>query len=110
MLEVADEALLGTAAIEDPSFLRDALRRHRAGSRSLWTSATDVRALDGWRRTAGMDAVAVARRMVDAGAMRLVVTDTGRDGTLAGPNVELLGRLRAALPGVTLVAAGGIGR
>jgi len=37
------------------------------------------------------------------------VTDTARDGTLAGPNLELLTRLRAAVPDAVLVAAGGIG-
>jgi phosphoribosylformimino-5-aminoimidazole carboxamide ribotide isomerase len=109
MLEVVDEALLGTAAIDDPSFLRVALRRH-AGRVTVSLDLRDGRpALDGWRRTSDIDAVAVARDLVDAGATRIVVTDTARDGTLAGPNLELLGRLRAALPGATLVAAGGIG-
>jgi phosphoribosylformimino-5-aminoimidazole carboxamide ribotide isomerase len=109
MLEVVDEALLGTAAIDDPSFLREAVRRH-AGRVMVSLDLRDGRpALDGWRRTSDIDAVAVARGLVDAGATRIVVTDTRRDGTLAGPNLELLGRLRAALSGATLVAAGGIG-
>jgi phosphoribosylformimino-5-aminoimidazole carboxamide ribonucleotide (ProFAR) isomerase len=39
----------------------------------------------------------------------LVVTDTRRDGTLAGPNLDLLRGLRAAHPEALLVGAGGIG-
>lgn len=110
VLAVADEAILGTAAIADPGFVTACAAAHprRIGV------AMDLRggraALDGWRRDGGaVDAVALARTLVDAGAGRLVVTDTRRDGTLAGPNLDLLRELREALPAATLVAAGGVG-
>ena len=51
----------------------------------------------------------LAQRLLADGASRLVVTDTTRDGTLAGPNLELMAWLRAELPDAVLVAAGGIG-
>ena len=109
VLERADEALLGTAAIEDPRFLRTCAEAH---PRRIVVSL-DLRnlrpALDGWLRMGTADASELARRLVDDGASRLVVTDTARDGTLAGPNLELLRRLRAAVPDAMLVAAGGIG-
>jgi phosphoribosylformimino-5-aminoimidazole carboxamide ribotide isomerase len=109
LLDVADEALLGTAAIEQPDFLRACADRH-PGRISVSLDLRDGRpALDGWLRTGESDAVGLARRLVDAGATRIVVTDTARDGTLAGPNLELVAALRAALPDATLVAAGGIG-
>ena len=67
-------------------------------------------ALDGWLRVGRADEPAeLARQLVAAGASRLVVTDTGRDGTLGGPNLALLGSLRDALPDAILVAAGGVG-
>lgn len=109
LLERADDALLGTAAIEDPGFLRAAVATH-PGRIAV---SLDVRggqpALDGWLRTGAMDVIDLARRLVSDGASRIIVTDTSRDGTLAGPNLELLARMRAALPGAVLVAAGGIG-
>ena len=109
LLERADEALLGTAAIDDPAFLRACAGRH-PGRIAVSLDLRDGRpALDGWLRTVEGDAVALARRLLDDGASRLIVTDTARDGTEAGPNLELLATLRAALPGATLVAAGGIG-
>lgn len=109
LLEHADEALLGTAAIEDAAFLRACAARH-PGRVAVSLDLRDGRlALDGWRRTGEADVVALARRLVADGASRLIVTDTGRDGTLAGPNLELLAQLRAAIPGAMLVAAGGIG-
>ena len=109
VLMVADDALLGTGAIERPAFLRTCADRH-PGRISVSLDLRDGRpALDGWLRTGTADAVELARQLVDAGATRLVVTDTARDGTLAGPNLGLLATLRAALPDATLVAAGGIG-
>jgi phosphoribosylformimino-5-aminoimidazole carboxamide ribotide isomerase len=102
-----DLAILGTAAIADPAFLAEAC--------DAWPGriavSVDVRgnrvALDGWTRDVAADTVDLARSLVAAGATQLIVTDTTRDGTGAGPNVELLGELRGALPGARLVAAGG---
>ena len=109
LLECADEALLGTAAIEDPAFLRGCASSH-PGRIAVSLDLRDGQpALDGWLRTGEGDIVALAQRLLDDGASRLIVTDTGRDGTLAGPNLELMSRLRAALPDAFLVAAGGIG-
>lgn len=109
VLERVDEALLGTAAIEDSGFLRACSARH-AGRVGVSLDLRDGRpAVHGWLRTSAGDAITLARRLVADGAARLVVTDTERDGTLAGPNLELLAALRAALPDTTLVAAGGIG-
>jgi phosphoribosylformimino-5-aminoimidazole carboxamide ribotide isomerase len=106
----ADEVLLGTAAVEDPGFLARCAGRHpgRIGA------ALDLRdgraALDGWLRVgSGDEPTELARQLLAAGASRLVVTDTGRDGTLGGPNLALLGALRDALPDAILVAAGGVG-
>lgn len=109
LLAHADEALLGTAAIEDPQFLRACVSFH-PGRITVSLDVRDGRpALDGWLRTGDGDVLSLARRLLDDGASRLIVTDTGRDGTLAGPNLELLARLRAELPDAILVAAGGIG-
>ena len=109
LLEHADEALLGTAAVEDPHFLRRCATAH-PGRIAVSLDVRDGRpALDGWLRTGGDDVVALAQRLLADGASRLIVTDTSRDGTLAGPNLKLMVRLRAAFPNATLIAAGGIG-
>jgi phosphoribosylformimino-5-aminoimidazole carboxamide ribotide isomerase len=105
-----DDAILGTAAIESPKLLRTAAARWpgRIGA------SLDLRAgrpsLDGWTRTIEADPLEMATRLLDAGASRLTLTDTSRDGTLRGPNLPLLARFRAAFPGATLIAAGGVAR
>ncbi len=50
----------------------------------------------------------LARRAVDAGVRALLVLDLARVGTGAGVDLELVRRLRLALPGVELLAGGGV--
>ena len=107
-LQVVDEAVLGTAAVETPRFLRDAADRH-PGRIGVSIDLRDGRpALDGWSRTADEDTDALIGRLLEAGAARVTITETSRDGTLTGPGLDTLGRLRSAFPTATLVAAGGI--
>jgi phosphoribosyl isomerase A len=97
---------LGTAALEDPEWTRRAIAAH--GDRIA--VGLDVRgttlAARGWTRDGG-DLWAVLDRLEDAGCPRYVVTDVTKDGTLAGPNLELL---RAVLDrtGKPVVASGGV--
>ncbi len=109
ILAVADDAVLGTAAIEQPTLLRDAAGRYPGRVFASLDLRDGRPALDGWERLGRGEPVELARRLVSGGAARLVVTDTRRDGTLDGPNLELLDGLREALPEATIVAAGGIG-
>ena len=108
-LEVVDEALLGTAAIEGPGFLAGCAARF-PGRVAVSLDLRDGRAaLDGWLRGGDPDPLAIAARLLAEGASRLIVTETSRDGTLAGPDLEGLVALRAAFPDAILVAAGGVG-
>lgn len=109
VLAVADEAVLGTAAIEQPDLLRAVVKRHPGRIFASLDLRDGRPALDGWARLGADDPAHLAGRLVADGAARLIVTDTRRDGTLTGPNLELLTMLRAALPDTTLVAAGGVG-
>jgi len=107
-LEVADVAIIGTGAIEDPAFL--------AAATAWWPGriavSIDVRgdriALDGWTREAETEPVPMARSLEKVGVSTFIVTDISRDGTRGGPNMELLSDMRRALPAARLVAAGGI--
>jgi phosphoribosylformimino-5-aminoimidazole carboxamide ribotide isomerase/phosphoribosylanthranilate isomerase len=97
---------LGTAALENPDWA--------AGVISDFGDAIavglDVRgttlAARGWTKEGG-DLWAVLDRLEDAGCRRYVVTDVTKDGTLKGPNVELLRAVmkRTERP---VVASGGI--
>lgn len=104
-----DVAILGTAAVEDPALLARCAARW-PGRVAVSLDLRDGRpAVDGWLRTGVGDAPALAARFAKEGAAHLIVTDVTRDGTKAGPNLELLATLRAAVADTRLVAAGGIG-
>ncbi|WP_422936186.1 bifunctional 1-(5-phosphoribosyl)-5-((5-phosphoribosylamino)methylideneamino)imidazole-4-carboxamide isomerase/phosphoribosylanthranilate isomerase PriA [Sinomonas sp. P47F7] len=97
---------LGTAALEDPAWTARAIERY--GDRIA--VGLDVRgttlAARGWTKEGG-DLWEVLARLEDAGCARYVVTDVTKDGTLRGPNVELLKQMceRTRKP---VVASGGI--
>jgi phosphoribosylformimino-5-aminoimidazole carboxamide ribotide isomerase len=102
----AARAIVGTAAL-DPGRLTELVGRF--GARLVVAiDARDGRVLaDGWVSTSDLSPAELAGRCADAGAGRLLVTSTRRDGSLAGPDVELLAQVldRSGLP---VLAAGGI--
>jgi phosphoribosylformimino-5-aminoimidazole carboxamide ribotide isomerase len=61
---------------------------------------------DGWVTQTDVTAKELAERCADAGVRRLLVTSTRRDGSLAGPDTELLADVLEA--GLPVLAAGGI--
>jgi phosphoribosylformimino-5-aminoimidazole carboxamide ribotide isomerase len=101
----ADRVMVGTAALS-PTFLSAAAARFA----DQLVVAIDVRdgevAVDGWTRGSGTTAATLARDCAAAGVGRLLVTSTARDGSLAGPDVDLLGEV--LLAGLPVIAAGGI--
>src|SRR5205085_12477225 len=100
----AARAIVGTAAVS-PAFLEQVAA---LGERVV--VAIDVKdgrvATDGWTEAADLTAGELAARCAEAGIARLLVTNTRRDGSLAGPDTELLVDVLAA--GLPVLAAGGI--
>jgi len=97
---------LGTAALENPDWVRAAIAR--VGDRIA--VGLDVRgttlAARGWTRDGGELFDVLARLDAD-GCARYVVTDVRRDGTLTGPNLDLL-RGVCAVTDRPVVASGGV--
>lgn len=97
---------LGTAALEDPEWTARVIGSHRAQV----AVGLDVRgttlAARGWTQEGG-DLWEVLARLDEAGCSRYVVTDVTKDGTLRGPNLELL-REVCARTSAPVVASGGV--
>jgi phosphoribosyl isomerase A len=97
---------IGTAALEQPDWVRSAIAAH--GDRiavGLDVRGTTLSAR-GWTQDGGELFDVLARLDAD-GCARYVVTDVRRDGTLTGPNVELLRNVCAATDR-PVVASGGV--
>ena len=97
---------LGTAALESPDWVRSAIAEH--GERIA--VGLDVRgttlAARGWTQDGGDLWTTLARLDAD-GCARYVVTDVHRDGTLTGPNLDLL-REVCSHTDAAVVASGGV--
>ena len=97
---------LGTAALESPQWCAEVIAEH--GDRIA--VGLDVRgttlAARGWTSEGG-DLWEVLARLDAEGCARYVVTDVRRDGTLTGPNLELLQQVCAATDR-PVVASGGV--
>jgi phosphoribosylformimino-5-aminoimidazole carboxamide ribotide isomerase len=100
--------VVGTAALERPDWVRDLASRHPGRiAVGLDARGHDV-AVRGWVEGSGRDVVEVARRFDGAGVAALVVTEIGRDGTLAGPALDQLADVLGATS-LDVVASGGVG-
>ena len=101
----AARVLVGTAALDD-AFLRTAVDRFGAAVVVAVDARDGFVTVSGWLEDSELPAVELAQRCASAGVEQLLVTGTGRDGTLAGPDVALLEDVLAV--GLPVVAAGGI--
>ncbi len=112
----ATKVSIGTAAVRDPDFVRQAAQRFGSERIVVAIDAKQVASepprwevfTHGGRTATGLDAVEWARRMADAGAGELLVTSMDRDGTKDGFD-NALNRAVAEAVTVPLIASGGVG-
>ncbi|WP_293867937.1 1-(5-phosphoribosyl)-5-[(5-phosphoribosylamino)methylideneamino]imidazole-4-carboxamide isomerase [uncultured Alsobacter sp.] len=99
--------IIGTAAVRDPEFVREAARRF-PGRIAVGIDAKDGRvAVEGWARLSEMSAEDLGRRFEDVGVAAIVYTDIARDGVLKGLNIEATLALANAV-GIPVIASGGL--
>ncbi|MDK2785266.1 MAG: phosphoribosylformimino-5-aminoimidazole carboxamide ribotide isomerase [Bacillota bacterium] len=105
----ARRLILGTAAVRDPDLVRGAVQLY--GEAIL--VSLDV--LDGYVRTCGWEegsrvqAVTLAKELAALGVQGFIYTDTSRDGTLSGPDLDGACAVAQAA-GRPVLVAGGFGR
>ena len=102
-----DRVILGTSAMEDPQLLQDALRRY--GERI----AVGIDCRDGlvygrgWLEASELHYITFAKQLEEMGVQTVIVTDISKDGTLSGPNTDMLAALKEQ-SGMRIIASGGI--
>lgn len=65
-------------------------------------------AYGGWLETAEESVSSFLSRMIDQGLKEVLCTDISKDGTLAGPNIDLYKSLKTQFPSIHFIASGGV--
>ncbi len=103
-----DRVILGTAAVEDPDFVREAVEAY-GDKIAVGVDLKDgYVAVKGWTEQSTLDAVTFCRQMREIGIKTLIVTDISKDGAMQGTNHDLYGQLQTAFPTLQLIASGGV--
>lgn len=102
-----DRVILGTAALKDPSFLKNALREY--GDRiAVGVDLKDGKvAVKGWIETSNKDGIEFLKELEDLGVEGVIVTDISRDGAMKGTNLDLYGRIKEEVS-LKVTASGGV--
>ena len=100
--------VIGTAAVERPDLVGELAARY-PGRVAVGLDARGRQvAVKGWTETTELDLVDLARQFEGAGVAALIVTEIGRDGTMAGPDLDQLGAVLEATS-IEVIASGGVG-
>ena len=102
-----DRAILGTAAVTDPVFLREAVEKY--GERVA--VGVDLKdgfvAIKGWTETSDLTAESFFAKMEALGVKTVICTDISRDGAMKGTNRALYRELSEKFS-IDLIASGGV--
>lgn len=102
-----DRVILGSAAVNDQSFVIDAVNNFD-DQVAVGIDAKDgiVRA-QGWTDKSELNYIDLAKQMESIGVKTIIFTDINQDGTLSGPNLVQLDKLRNAVS-CDIIASGGV--
>lgn len=102
-----DRVILGTAAVSEPAFLREALRSFG----DAVAVGVDIRdgfvAIKGWTEKSALEPFAFCGELQALGVRTLICTDVSRDGAMQGANRELY-RALAQRFSMDIIASGGV--
>ena len=102
-----DRVILGTAALKDPWFLKNALREY-GDEIAVGVDLKDGKvAVKGWLETSNKDGIEFLKELEDLGVEGVIVTDISRDGAMKGTNLDLYGRIKEEVS-LKVTASGGV--
>jgi phosphoribosylformimino-5-aminoimidazole carboxamide ribotide isomerase len=104
----ADRVVIGTETLTGPDALDRLLTELPEGAVVLSVDLRDGRTLSPHPQLAGMQALDAVARLHRPGLGEAIVLDLARVGSGAGPDVELIAEIHAAVPHLELLAGGGV--
>ena len=104
----AARAIIGSAALEDPAFLSEAVELY-GGKIAVGIDARNgFVQTKGWVETTRVKATELAAAVAKAGVKTIIYTDTATDGMLGGPNLTQMAAICDAAPTCQITASGGV--
>lgn len=99
--------ILGTSAMEDENLLKKALREYGEKIAVGIDCKEGYACGRGWLQESSIHYIEFAKRLEKLGIKNIIVTDISKDGTLEGPNIEMLNELKKEVS-IDITASGGI--
>lgn len=99
--------IIGTAAITDPNFLKNAVDRYGDKIVVSIDAKNGYVATEGWKATSGVKAIKLGYQLQNMGVKTIVYTDIAKDGMLQGPNFNELKQINEQT-NLKVIASGGI--
>lgn len=100
---------IGSIAVTKPELFMGWLEKYGAERMIL---GADVRmgkiSINGWKEDSDEDLLPFLKKYIDAGVKNVLCTEISKDGTLAGPAIDLYSRVMDAYPELHLIASGGV--
>jgi phosphoribosylformimino-5-aminoimidazole carboxamide ribotide isomerase len=104
----ASRVVLGTAAVENPALVDEALQVFGPDRIAVGIDARGGKAqTHGWREAASLTAIELGRQWADRGIRWTIFTDVARDGMGTGINLDATVKL-AQTSGLNVIASGGV--
>ena len=105
----AQMVTVGSIAVTQPELFMGWLEKY--GPERMILGA-DVRngkiSINGWKEDSEEDLLPFLKKYIDAGVKNVLCTEISKDGTLAGPAIELYNKVMEAYPQLHLIASGGV--
>lgn len=100
-------AVIGSAAVTDPPFLRAAIERYGDQIAVGVDTLDGIVKTSGWERSSGLDYLEFVGQLEDMGVKSIIFTDISTDGMLSGPAFDRLAALQRRYSG-NIIASGGV--
>ncbi len=101
------KVILGTSAIQDQTFLKEAISKYKDRIIVGMDCKNGYVMVEGWLKASEISYLDFAKQLEEIGVSEIIFTDISKDGTLMGPNLEMLQALKDATS-MKIIASGGI--
>lgn len=99
----------GSIAVKNPDLFKSWIKTYGSEKIILGADAKNRKiAVGGWEETTSVDLIPFIQSYVELGIQYVICTDVAKDGLLQGPSLDLYKEILQEIPGLKLIASGGV--